>query len=209
MPGIVTSGLGYSGGGGAPVLSGALVSGKFEITSTKALLNATESEDASRYSVTPPAGAQSVTVVSALQVSPTLIRLTLSATEFKAASTYTINVQAATVFTTRGRGNDSAAVPVSIPSATSPKISSVSSVNRNKVRVTFTEPVRQVSSANSDDALNPANYSVSFEGDPLTISSVESVSSTVVDLITEDQDDVVYDITITGVTDLAGNEVND
>ena len=74
-----------------------------------------------------------------------------------------------------------------IQDLTSPVLLSAVAQDMKVVRITFDEPVVAVSSANANDALNPANYELEYQTVPAintTVVRVEQISSTVFDLFT-------------------------
>lgn len=78
-----------------------------------------------------------------------------------------------------------------------------------KLRVVFTKAVKQVSASNSDDALNPANYTITGPT-PVTVTAVTAVQSNIVELSVSGQ--VVgseYQLDVQNVEDLANNPVVD
>ncbi len=85
----------------------------------------------------------------------------------------------------------------------------------SRVRVTFNEAVEASDAAAANDALNPANWTLSRYGDYLTplvsatVTSVEAVSATEVDLITDIPltPGGTYHAIVANVEDLAGNPV--
>jgi hypothetical protein len=73
------------------------------------------------------------------------------------------------------------------------------------VRVTFSEPVR-------DDATDPSNYSIVIPGGGVLLVDkskrpVLSADHTVADIFTLSQSGVLYQLTATGIHDLAGNAI--
>jgi phage tail-like protein len=86
------------------------------------------------------------------------------------------------------------------------------------VRVTFNEAVRQVSVSGANDALNPANYTISRTSSEavyggaivdLDVTSVTAVNATTVDLTTDIEHTPagVYTIRVTNVADVSGNVI--
>jgi phage tail-like protein len=104
--------------------------------------------------------------------------------------------------------------------ATAPQIADVTSPEENVVRVELLEPVRQVSAASADDALNPANWEVVLvEGPPaaapyragagvwVEVTAVRSIAPDVVELVTDIPmtAGATYRVIGTSVEDLSGN----
>jgi hypothetical protein len=77
-----------------------------------------------------------------------------------------------------------------------------------KLRLTFSEPVKQVSAGNGDDALNPSNYAITGPS-TVEILSVASLSSSMVELTVRGQRAGLgkYRVTVTAIEDLANNAV--
>lgn len=95
---------------------------------------------------------------------------------------------------------------------TAPVVYAASAQDHYRVRVSFTEPVRMVDAASSDDALNPANYTFTPRTAPtvsLVATSVEPVSPFEVDVFVDIAmtPGGVYVVTVDGVEDLVGNAV--
>lgn len=68
---------------------------------------------------------------------------------------------------------------------TAPRVLAAQAIDHFTVRVTFDEPVKQVDATDSDDALNPDNWSFAYQTAPsvsVEAVSVASVSPTVVDI---------------------------
>lgn len=93
-----------------------------------------------------------------------------------------------------------------------PAVLAASARDLDVVRVTFDEPVKQVSPSDLDDALNPANYSFTPEPDQLPAVTavgklVEAVNATTVDVTTDIELSMSknYKVTVSGVADLDGN----
>jgi len=77
--------------------------------------------------------------------------------------------------------------------------------NLDKVRVTYTKPVKQVNPANPDDALKPANYAITGG---VGVVSVVGVNPQVVELnVTGQEHGHTYTVTVTNVQDTSNNEV--
>jgi hypothetical protein len=94
-----------------------------------------------------------------------------------------------------------------------PMLTGAVAVDQQTLNVTFDEPVRMVSAANGDDALNPSNYTVGRELGTATVAlqvlSVTPLTSSSVALgfdipMTPGAD---YTVTASNVRDLFGNEV--
>jgi phage tail-like protein len=96
-----------------------------------------------------------------------------------------------------------------------PRVATAEARTRQVVRVTFNEAVKQVSAANSNDALNPANYAFTRLAVPtvgvevVSVSQVEPADPTSVDLTVniEMSFNAPYQIVVTGVEDIYGNEI--
>jgi hypothetical protein len=77
--------------------------------------------------------------------------------------------------------------------------------NLTVVRVTYSKAVKQVDPGNADDALNPANYSITGG---VTVSAGATISSTVVELTVSGQVlGHTYTLTVANVEDLSNNVV--
>lgn len=77
--------------------------------------------------------------------------------------------------------------------------------NLEKVRVTYSKAVKQVSPSNPDDALNPTLYSITGG---VSVSSVATKGSATVELqVTGQQNGRSYTLTVVDVQDLSNNEV--
>ncbi len=93
---------------------------------------------------------------------------------------------------------------------TPPAVLTVEARSLDTIRLVFDEPVKQVSAANADDALNPANYVFTRIGLPavnVVAQSVVAISATTFD-ITTDIDispGKQYQVTVNNVEDLLGN----
>jgi len=91
---------------------------------------------------------------------------------------------------------------------TAPQVNATATAqDSTTVRIVYNEPVKHVSAANSDDALNPNNYSIAPS---LSVISVTHVSGdTIFDLTTESQTaSESYTITVTNVQDEYGNTID-
>jgi hypothetical protein len=76
-----------------------------------------------------------------------------------------------------------------------------------KVKVFFSETVKQVSALNANDALRPANYSISGPT-PVTVLSVAALTASAVELtVTGQAAGKDYTLTIANVEDLANNAI--
>lgn len=76
-----------------------------------------------------------------------------------------------------------------------------------KVRVTFSKAVKQVSSGNSDDALNPDNYTVAGSSS-VAVSSVSTVTTNIIELTVGGQvAGGEYVLTVVNVEDLYNNAI--
>jgi len=99
-----------------------------------------------------------------------------------------------------------------VEDTTPPQVASAEAQSLNVVRVTFNEAMLQVLGANSNDAMNPANYSFAPQTLPAvtaTAISVESVTTTSVD-VTTDIDlsiGVPYLVSVVNAADVSGNVV--
>lgn len=100
-----------------------------------------------------------------------------------------------------------------------PEVVAALATNPTTVRVTFDEPVRQVSSSGASDALNPSNWTTAIESTSLddglpavgiTVVSVSSVSDSIVDLALnwEMTPGAIYRVSVSSVVDAFGNVVN-
>lgn len=75
------------------------------------------------------------------------------------------------------------------------------------IQVFFTEPVKQVSAGNPDDALNPANYTVTGTS-AVTVTGVASINPSVVELtLAGTVTPGSYELTLSGIRDLNNNLV--
>lgn len=75
-----------------------------------------------------------------------------------------------------------------------------------RLRVIYSWPVKQVNPANPDDALNPANYTVTGG---VTVTSVSTVSSTEVELVVSGQQyGQSYTMGISNVEDVSNNVIS-
>jgi len=96
---------------------------------------------------------------------------------------------------------------------TAPVVASAQATGESAVRVTFDEPVLQVSASGAADALNPANWAVELvDGAPavwVTVTSVASITDRVVELATDIPmtAKAVYRTHATAIEDLFGNAV--
>lgn len=93
---------------------------------------------------------------------------------------------------------------------TAPSTLSAVARAKDRIRVTFSEPVRQLSTTGTNDALNPGNYFVDRTTRPavaVVVESVEPVSATVVDLVidTEMTFGAGYRLTVGPIVDVVGN----
>ncbi len=91
---------------------------------------------------------------------------------------------------------------------TAPQLNSTATAqNPTTVRIVYNEAVKHISASNSDDALNPNNYSIAPS---LTVTSVAHVSGdTTFDLTTAEQTpSQSYTITVTNVEDEYGNVID-
>lgn len=101
---------------------------------------------------------------------------------------------------------------------TPPKLLSAITFEVKRIRVRADEPLKNTSATNSDDALNPANWTVT----PATVAegvinaaveidvlSVEKVTDAIYDLITDIEPSFngLYDITATNIEDLSDNVI--
>lgn len=95
---------------------------------------------------------------------------------------------------------------------TAPTVLSAEARDKAVVRLAFDEPVRQIAASNSDDALNPSNYTFTGQSVPyvaVTPVSVATVDASTVD-ITLDVElgfGVDYLITVQNVADIVGNVI--
>lgn len=93
---------------------------------------------------------------------------------------------------------------------TAPRVASILATDKRTLRVTFTEAMTMVSSANANDALNPANYYFERQSRPAVEVVAESVSR-VDDLTVEITTDIEltfgapYLLVIADMEDLSGN----
>ncbi len=94
--------------------------------------------------------------------------------------------------------NNSASFTYTNPSAdvTAPSLQSASLENVSQLKITFSEPVTSVSAGNA------SNYSIN---NGITVSSVSVVNSTEVVLNTSNHTDGQYIVTVSGISDAAGN----
>lgn len=87
-------------------------------------------------------------------------------------------------------------------------MASATIIDLTKVRVTFTEAVKQVAAGDPDDALNPANYVIVGGPGPVVVNSVASIGPLIVDLdVAGLVADVEYELTPSNIVDLAGNVI--
>lgn len=93
-----------------------------------------------------------------------------------------------------------------------PQLTTAQGRELRRVRVTFNEAVKQVAAANSDDALNPANYTLARQTTPavqVVVESVETVAATQVDLLADIDltPGATYQLTVANVEDPVGNAI--
>ena len=89
-------------------------------------------------------------------------------------------------------------------------VTSASPQNFKIIRITFAEAMKQTNKDDGDDALNPLNYAftpLTFPAVTPVAKSVESVSSTAVDVTVDIEFSYAkdYRVTVSGVADLNGN----
>ena len=82
----------------------------------------------------------------------------------------------------------------------------------DRIRVTYDEPVKQTDPTESDDALNPANYTLSALTTPavsVVAKSVESVDPSTVDVLTDIDlsPGQTYNLKVLNVVDKSGNQI--
>ena len=99
-----------------------------------------------------------------------------------------------------------------IEDLTRPIVAAAQSRDRQVVRVTFDEPIQQVDATATNDALNPANYTITRIGTPavdLVAQTVAVATDSSVDLTTdiEQSPDKQYRVRVVNVEDVAGNPV--
>lgn len=99
-----------------------------------------------------------------------------------------------------------------IEDLTAPIVTEAAARELTVVRVTFDEAVLQVSAANSDDSLNPSNYTFARQEAPsvsVVAESVVAVSASIVDVTTDIplSPAKLYKLTVANVADLKGNAV--
>lgn len=93
---------------------------------------------------------------------------------------------------------------------TRPSTLAVAGRDKRLLRVTFSEPMRQVNPAGANDALNPANYLIERVSTPsvnVEVIEVQPVSGSQVDLITDIEltFGASYQLTVGQILDVAGN----
>lgn len=93
---------------------------------------------------------------------------------------------------------------------TRPSTLSAAGRDKRRIRVTFSEPMRQVDPAGAADALNPANYLIERVSTPavnVQVIEVQPVSGSQVDLIADIEltFGAAYQLTVGQILDVAGN----
>ncbi len=165
---------------------------------------------AGSYTLTPAGGsiARTITGVVVPSGDATRVRIVVGGELTNGAPAYTVTVAGAVEDLEANAlqpGYTSADVTTTLAAA--PDVVSIvaTAANLTRVRVEYTKAVKQVSAVNSDDALNPSNYAISGG---ITVASVVTVSSTVVDLTTSTMTSgATYTLTVSNVEDLSNNVV--
>jgi hypothetical protein len=175
--------------GAAPVvLQGAAYSGgRVVLTFDRALLDSTVARDPSKYTITPPGGMPAVAVTDAV-VAGSTVSLGISG-DVRRGGTYTAAIASADVVRASADegGNAAGASAAFTVAPVAFKVLSATPLPpypSTKLRVQFSRAAKQVSAANADDALKPANYAIGFAGGALAVSSVAGISADTVDLTT-------------------------
>jgi len=203
----------WTGLGGDPTVSGASAIGftKVRVSFSEPMESNAALVLAGNYTITEDVGSAARTVLSvaAEAVSnPNYVDLTLDGEMTIGTANY--EVQVANVEDPGGNVIDPAGDSADFDGAGDrPSLVSVVSAEETitKVRVTFSEAVKQVSALNSDDALNPSNYGITGSSS-VSVVSVASVSSSLVELTVSGQiAGGNYDLAVTSVEDLVGNAV--
>lgn len=163
------------------------------------------------YTITegPGAVARSVASVSLESVTaPTWVDLILDGGMTAGSSNY--NVEVAAVEDAAGNPIDTAADDVDFDGVGErPEIRSVivDAEDITKARVVYSKAVKQVSAANPDDALNPANYSVTGASQVSAI-SVSTITTNIVEVSLSGQVyGGEYTLTVQNVEDIEGNPI--
>lgn len=186
-----------------PTFTAALVSGQIVLTFSRAILDTALLRTAANYTITPPAGSP-VPSVTAFIVGSSLVTLTLDSETVNGGSYSVALAQNTARAADTGEGNAAGSASFT-GSSTAPTVLSAAPQSQTTVKVTFSKAVRQVSAANSDDALKPANYSIPG----LTPVSVATINSSAV-LLTHTPAETAgqsYTLTASNIKDLAGNAI--
>ena len=169
------------------------------------VINSTDLLNTANYSV-PVIGEFPISVVGVVQAGSRSVQLTLSR-DLLSGGSYHVHVLENTARTeAAGVGNaegDAAFTGVS----SAPYIVSAESDGLQSVRVVFSKAVRMTNPGHSDDSLNPSNYSIVGIHGALAVNSVTAVSSSSVDLVTDSQESIDYELTPANIKDIAGNVV--
>ena len=181
-------------------------SSNIRITFPRAIFDSTALQTTTNWTIGVPAGSPALTVLVVTIVSSTVIDLTLSGGDVLNGGAYTVSLVAETAVATNDQAvNTAAAVAVVGAESRSLTVDHLDSTSPTTVSVRFSKGTRQISAANSDDALNPANYVLAT----LTVNSVTPISSSEVILNTSTQSTgTVYDWAISNIKDIAGNVVS-
>jgi hypothetical protein len=211
---LTSPSYGFTSYGGAPgptLVSAAMVGGRLVLSwscpNGLGLLGDDDARNPANYAITPPAGeSMSVTDVQLTEGSST-VSLGVSG-EFRTGGSFSVAVAKNTVRDdVSGAGNAAASASFTVTGVTF-KLLSAQPQSSTRLRVAFSKPAKQVSSGASDDALNPANYAITWAGGTLAVSSVATVAPDTVDLTTaSDLPGVLYTLTPSAIKDLAGNVI--
>lgn len=188
-----------------------LVGNKIRVSFSRPTLDSVQLRLPATYTVGLPAGAGPVTI-TAVEMVPSLgsaneAWLTFTG-ELVNGATYTVTLAfgaARDYNPALGGQSISFAAPFTGGGGARPSVVSVVATSTTTVLVKFSEAVRQVSSANTDDALRPANYVIPTK----TVSSVASIDpqTVLLTLSTAMTSLLSYSYTISNIKDLAGNVV--
>lgn len=179
------------------------------VTFSRAVVNSVPLVTIGNYTIVPPAGSPTPTILSATVSSPTTVSLLLD--DCLNGGVYHLTVGVGTcVATDDGGTNAAVSTAFTGGGASAPAIAASFATGPNTLRVVFTKAVRQVSGGNADDALNLANYVVTDDVTTLVlpISAVVGKAPTVVDITTSTQvAKRKYTVVDSNIKDLAGNVV--
>ena len=189
-----------------------LLSSKLRLTFDRAVVDSEALYSASSYTVTAPAGATTPVVLTvtsnASNGALTALDLTLFGDLVQGGS-YGISLAtglAVAADVNQPGANTDSAVPW-LGAGTAPVGEVAYATADTRVRVLFSKAVRQVSAANADDALNPANYTVLDSAlVPQAVTHVEVLSPRLVVLTVPPQvPGASYSWEAANIKDLAGN----